>query len=301
MEQTKPVLVVGATGLLGTEICRQLKEAGKTVKALIRTTSDPAKLKGLQDLGIETVTGDIKDATSLQTAMADVRTVISTASSTLSRQPGDSIDSVDRQGQLNVVEAAKASGVMQFVFISFIEVPESFPLQDAKRAVEERLQQSGMTYTILRPTNFMEVWLGPALGFDATNHTATLYGQGSAKTSWIAVRDVAAFAVAALDNTYAHNRIVDLGGPEALSPIEVVRLFEQQTGTPFQIQYVPEEAIRAQKENAQDPLQQSFAALMLAYAQGCEVPMEETLKYIPVKLTSVNDYCNRVAGTVMMG
>jgi uncharacterized protein YbjT (DUF2867 family) len=300
MEQTKPILVIGATGLLGTEICRQLREASKDVKALVRTTSDPSKVKGLKDLGIETAAGDIKDVASLRSAMSGVSAVISTASSTLSRQPGDDIDTVDRQGQINAVEAAKASGVPHFVFISFIQIPESFPLQDAKRTVEAYLQQSAMTYTILRPTDFMEVWLGPALGFDAANQSATIYGQGSAKTSWIAVSDVAAFAVAALDNPYAHNRIIDLGGPEGLSPLEVVRHFEEQTGKPFKIQYVPEEAIRAQKENAQDPLQQSFTALMLAYAQGCEVPMDGTLKHIPVKLTSVKDYCNKVLGKVMV-
>jgi uncharacterized protein YbjT (DUF2867 family) len=208
---------------------------------------------------------------------------------------------VDLQGQLNVVEVAETSGVEQFVFISFIQIPELFPLQDAKRIVEERLQQSKMTYTILRPTDFMEVWLGPALGFDAANHRATIYGKGTAKTSWIAVRDVAAFAVAALDNPHAQNRIIDLGGPESLSPLEVVQLFEQQTGKAFQIQHVPEEAIRAQKESAQDPLQQSFAALMLAYAQGIEVPMTETLKHIPIKPTSVKDYCNQSVGAAVVG
>ena len=296
METVKPVMVVGATGKLGTEICRQLRTANKNVRALVRTTSNPATVHALHKMGIETRVGDIKDRASLDKAFAGVGTVISTVSSTMSRQEGDTIDSVDRQGQLNVVNAAAAAGVAQFVYISFLESPESFPLQDAKRAVEQCIQESNMRYTILRPTFFMEVWLGAHLGFDTANNRATIYGHGANKISWIATKDVAAFAVAALGNEAAYNRIIDLGGPEALSPLEVVRLFEAQNGEPFQIQYVPEEALRAQKENAQDPLQQSFAALMITYAGGAEVPMEELLSQLPVNLTSVSDYRDLLFG-----
>jgi uncharacterized protein YbjT (DUF2867 family) len=296
MEQTKPVMVVGATGFLGTEICRQLKAANKEIKALVRTTSDPEKVKALQDMGIQTALGDIKDTSSLEQAFTGVGAVISTVSSTLSRQEGDSIDTVDRQGQLNVVSAAEAAGVEPFIFISFLQSPEAFPLQDAKHAVEERLRQSNMTYTILRPTFFMEIWLSPPLGFDPANAKATIYGQGINKISWISLRDVAAFAVAALNNESARNSIINLGGREALSPLEVVHLFEQQTGKPFQLQYVPEEALRAQKKSATDSLQQSFAALMLTYAHGAEVPMEETLNAFSLSPLTVTQYSHVLLG-----
>ena len=56
-----------------------------------------------------------------------------------------------------------------------------------------------MTYTILRPTYFMDVWLGPALGFDVAGGRATVYGSGQARVSWIALGDVAQFAVEAVD------------------------------------------------------------------------------------------------------
>lgn len=290
-------MVVGATGFLGTEICRQLMAAGKEVKALVRTTSAPEKVKALHDMGIQTAIGDIKDASSLEQAFTGVSAVISTVSSTFSRQEGDSIDTVDRQGQLNVVAAAEAAGVEQFIFISFLQSPESFPLQDAKHAVEERLRQSKMSYTILRPTFFMEIWLSPYLGFDPANATATIYGQGVNKISWISLRDVAAFAVAALDKVVARNSIINLGGREALSPLEVVHIFEQQTGKPFQLQRVPEDDLRAQKESATDALQQSFAALMLTYAQGAEVPMEETWNLFSLTPLSVTTYGQVVLST----
>ena len=50
-----------------------------------------------------------------------------------------------------------------------------FPLSAAKRAAEERLKASGMTYTIVRANYFMEVWLSPALGFDYPNARARIY------------------------------------------------------------------------------------------------------------------------------
>ena len=100
MKPVKPVMVVGATGFLGTEICRQLRAANKKVMALVRVTSDLAKVQALHDMGIETREGDIKDRASLDRAFTGAGAIISTVSSTLSRQEGDNIDTVDRQGQL---------------------------------------------------------------------------------------------------------------------------------------------------------------------------------------------------------
>src|SRR5580765_7700679 len=171
-------LVVGATGLLGSHICALLADRGTPLKALTRNSSNADKVADLRKRGAEIVRGDLKDLQSLQAACRGVHTVISTASSTLSRQEGDSIDSVDRQGQLNLIEAAETAGVKHFVLISFPNADVDFPLQSAKRAVEERLRRGRMSYTILQPTFFMEVWLTPALGFDVANLTARIYGSG---------------------------------------------------------------------------------------------------------------------------
>jgi len=286
-------LVVGATGLLGTEICRLLAATGKSVRALARPTSDGSKVAQLEELGIEVVRGDLKDRSSLDAACRGVSAVISTASSTLSRQEGDSIQTVDLEGQLNLIDAARAANVNHFVLISFPHIDIEFPLQAAKRTVENHLKSSGLTYTILQPTDFMEVWLSPALGFDAANAKAQIYGSGENKISWVSYKDVAQFAVASLDNSEARNAVIELGGPEALSPLEVVEIFEEVGGRKFDVQHVPEEALEAQRESAGDPLQQSFAALMLFYARGSIIDMHETLRKFPLRLTTVRDYAQR--------
>src|SRR5580704_1985 len=194
------ILVAGSTGLVGGQICLDLAKADKAVRALVRSTSDRTKIDVLKSRCIELVEGDLKDRSTLDAACAGVLTVVSTASSTLSRQPGDTIETVDRDGELNLVEAAKAAGVRHFIFVSFPPFAEDFPLNKAKRAVEERLKASGMAYTILWPTFFEEVWLSPALGFDAANAKARVYGSGENKIRWISYFDVAAFAAACVDN-----------------------------------------------------------------------------------------------------
>ena len=285
------ILVAGATEFLGGEICRQLLERNIKVKGLVRTTSDANKVAQLKASGVETIVGDLKDKASLAKALNRVSAIISTVSSTLSRQEGDSIQTVDDEGQINLVDAAVNAGVSQFIFISFCELGEC-PLQTAKRKVETHIRESVLNFTILRATYFMDVLLSPALGFDYPNARATIYGDGNNKISWIAIKDVASFAVAALDNPAAHNKIIELGGPEALSPLEAVNIFEKAKGTKFALQFVPKEALEAQRNAASDPLSDSFATLMLGIANGSEIDMKNTMDVFPMRLTSVSDYAN---------
>ena len=289
-------LIVGATGMLGGELCRLFAAQGRRVRALTRASSDPAKVEGLKRAGIEIVGGDLKDRPSLEAACRGATLVVSTASSTIAREQHDSIESVDHQGQCDLVEIAERAGVRRFILISFPNVDVDFPLQTAKRAVEQRLRSGRMSYTILQPTFFMEIWLSPALGFDVEHATARIYGAGQNRISWISFRDVAKFAAASADSTQVVNATVKLGGPEALSPLEVVRLAEEATGRSFTVDHVPEEALRAQHAAAADPLQRSFAALMLYYARGDVIEMTETLSRLPVlPLKSVCEHLGAVA------
>jgi len=103
--------------------------------------------------------------------------------------------------------------------------------------------------------------------------------------------DVAQFAAGSLDNDRVKNVTLRLGGPEALSPLEVVHAIEAQTGKPFAVQQVPEEALRAQYDGATDSLQRSFAALLLYCASGDVIDTTEALRLIPVeRLESVRDH-----------
>jgi NADH dehydrogenase len=265
MERT---LVIGATGLLGSEVVRRLRAAGEPVRALVRRSSDAAKVRGLEQVGAETVEADLKQQSSLANALRGITRVVSTASSTLSRSEGDNIESVDREGQLAAVAEARAAGVRQFVLVSFPPTSIPFPLQEAKRAVEEALRTSGSPYTLMQPPHFWEVWCSPALGFDARAHKARIYGDGTAPMNWVSYLDVATAVVRSLGNARATGKTFTIGGPQPLSQLDIVRTFEQAGGQRFECEHIPLEGIRAQHAAATDPLEKSFAALMLVIASG---------------------------------
>lgn len=289
------ILVAGSTGFLGREICRRLLKAGHPVRALVRATSDPDTVRELRAMGAELVLGDLRDPVSLSRACAGATAAVSTATTTRTRQQGDGIEQTDQRGQLNLIDAAAAERVDRFVLVSHSgNIRSDDPLTRAKRAAEQRLRQSGIPFNILRPTMFMEAWLSPVLGFDFPNARATLYGDGNQPISWISQSDVAAFAVHCLEDPEARAEVLELGGPEALSPLQAVRIFEQASGRPFQVQTVPVEALQAQFQRAASTLERSFAALMLAYAAGDPVPMDNVLQRYPVRLRGVRDYARQV-------
>ena len=221
--------------------------------------------------------------------------VISTVSSTLSRQEGDNIQTVDQEGNLNLVAAAKESGVKQFIFISFRHKNATDnPLTEAKRSTEQAIISSGMKYTILQASNFMEIWLSPALGFNYKDHTAQIPGDGNQLISYVSYKDVAAFVVASVDNTGAKNKTLEIGGPEAISPAQVIKEFEKISKHPFIVNYIPVAALQQQADEATDYWQKIFSNLMIFYANGDAIDMKPVLERIPVKLHSVKDYAKTV-------
>src|SRR5687767_11122786 len=172
-------LVVGGTGLVGARVARMLRENGARVRLLARTRSGRAL--ALEQIGCEVFEGDLRQPDTLAAALAGTEVVISTASATMSQTPGDTVDSVDRDGNLALVARAEAADVKRFVFVSFPEQVEDFPLQSAKRALERRLLGStALTAVVLRSTFLMDVWLSPPLGFDYVDRRVRLYGSGEA-------------------------------------------------------------------------------------------------------------------------
>jgi uncharacterized protein YbjT (DUF2867 family) len=287
------ILVVGATGLVGGAICQKLADRGEKVRAIIRATSAKERVEALRSSGVELCIGDLKEPHSLAAACRGVEAVISTASSTLSRQPGDSLESVDATGQLNLVDAAKAASVSRFLFVSFRRPAGlPFPLGDAKEHVEQAIKS--LNFTIIQASFFMEVWFSQLLGFDYANATARLYGPGINPISWVSFRDVAEMCALGLRHRAADRKVIEFGGPEALSPLEVVARFQKISGKSFRVEHVPVPALLSQFHESSDPLQKSFAGLMLMYSRGDAIPMASVADTFRIKLASVNDYARSV-------
>ncbi len=232
------ILIVGASGRLGGAITHRLLEMGKAVRILTR--ENPA-YRPYVDAGAQPVTGDLKDRLSLDAACRGVDTVINTATAAERGGP-DSIESVDRGGASNLIEAARAAGVNRFIYISATGAGPNHPVPffSAKGHNEQQLRGSGMVYTILSPHFYMDVWLGVSVGIPLrAGQPVTLVGKGDHKHSFIAIQDVAAFAVAALDNPKARNEQLLLGGPEAISTLEIVNRVGKVLGRELPVNFVP--------------------------------------------------------------
>ena len=290
------ILVAGATGVLGSEIVRNLLARGEKVRAMTRKTSKPETVDRLRKAGAEIVVADLKEPASLAGPCKGVDAVISTVTSVTTAQPGDSFAATDGKGTISLVDAARKAGVKKFVFVSFDadHAPEA-PLPRAKRDAEEHLKKSGLDYTILHLSLFFETWLGPMLFADPVAGTARVYGAGTQKMRYIAVKDVAELAVQSLSRPFASKATISFGGPDAISQREAVQLFAEAFGKKFAVTEVPEAALEAQWKAAQDQLEKSFAALMLGIARGFDAGIEPPFKEFPMRMTSPREYVKRLA------
>jgi uncharacterized protein YbjT (DUF2867 family) len=244
------ILVAGATGRLGGMITRRLLEQGREVRILVRHNSPSEELakqgmatsaQSLIEAGAQPVYGDLKDRVSLDRACDGIETLITTANSAL-RGGEDTVQTVDLQGNRNLVDAARAARVGQFIFTSVLDadVNSPVPLFQAKAATEAYLRESGMPYTILGPDIFMEVWVGLVIGMPLqAGQPVTLVGEGCRLHSFISQADVAAFAVAAIGHPAAMNQSLSLGGPKALSWCDVVATFGRVLDREIAVNFAP--------------------------------------------------------------
>lgn len=235
----RPILVVGATGLLGSEICRLLRGSDHNVRGLVRPGSPREEF--LHRIGVETMQGDVKDVRSLERACRGASTVISTANAVRPRLPGDSIQSVDRDGQRALVDAARRGGVRKFIYVSVSpNLPRSTPLVRYKREIETAVRGSGMAWVIVQPAAYLETTLRPSSGFDAATGKVAVLGSGEAPVSYISIRDVAkAVAGIAGDHTEVTRTLLPMGGPETASVMDLVEAFEHDTGRRFHVVHAP--------------------------------------------------------------
>jgi NADH dehydrogenase len=291
------ILVVGATGRLGFEICHQLREAGAAVAGLVRSGSP--RLADLRGLGVECREGDLKNLDSLNKACDGIEVIVSTATAVVSRRSGDSLETVDRDGLMSLVTAARAAGAQRFVFVSVSPSMRPTYFVRIKRQVEETVRTSGMHWVVLQPTAFIEIWLSEQLGWDLRRGKARVVGTGTRKVSFISIGDVARFAVLAALDPRTTNRSLVLGGPEALSPIEVVELCQKVTGRTFRIQRVPVGMLRTMASLVRlfsRELSELMRLGVVSAEDGDVVDMTSILREFPMPLTSVRDYVSQATG-----
>jgi uncharacterized protein YbjT (DUF2867 family) len=265
------------------------------VRILVRRDSPSSQLvqqglatsaEELAEAGAQTVHGDLRDRASLDAALERIETVITTANSA-ARGGADNPQSVDLEGNRNLIEAAREAGVERFVFVSLLgaDPDHPSPFVRAKSQSEAALRESGMGYTIIAPTAFMEVWVAMVVGMPALQgRPVTLIGKGRRRHSFISNRDVAAFAVAAVDNPAARNEYLAIGGPEPLTWLDVVATYERMLDRPIPVEFV---GMGEPVPGLPGPMPEMLAG-METYDTAIE--MEETLRTFGVPLTTLETF-----------
>jgi uncharacterized protein YbjT (DUF2867 family) len=232
------VLIVGASGHLGRVIAGTLLAKGESVRVMSRKSE---RVVAWRHAGADVVEGDLLDHESIVGACTGVRKVVAAAHSILGRGRNASVH-VDFDGHRRLIDIAKASGVEHLVYLSVYghDSAELVPFFRMKRKVEEHLTRSGLSYTILRPTAFMDFHAHMLIGKPILEkRRVALIGTGENPRNFVATQDVAQIVVMALRDSSLANETLSVGGPANLTNMEVVRLYERLSGLKARVMKVP--------------------------------------------------------------
>lgn len=279
-------LVVGATGDLGSRITEKLLERGEKVRVLVRPQS---AYERLEEKGAEVCFGDLKDPSGFPACLRGIKTIHCTATST-QRGGADTIESVDRKGIGDLIEAADAAGVEHFVYVTATgaELDSPVPLFRAKAENEKRLEASSMRYAFLRPVLFMEAWIGTLISSQLQNgNKVQIIGDGHKKASFISLEDVAEVAVRAA-GSQQRNSVLPLSA-EALSYRDVIAQIEDVTGKSIEVETLePGQRIELVPAQMRDILTELMTGLALGPEMNFTTP--EVAEMFGIKFTTVKNF-----------
>jgi uncharacterized protein YbjT (DUF2867 family) len=213
------VLMIGATGKFASLVVPELKQRGATIRALVRdeSKSGAARQRGAD----ETMIGDLHDPHSLRAAAVGVDGVFHI-------NPAYAPDEADLG--VAMVEAARAVGVRKFVFSGVIH-PSISKMSNhaAKRPVEEAIYESGMEFTVLQPTMFMQTLGGSWSAVIESGRLSLPYSK-QVKASYVDYRDVAEVAALALTGDDLAYGTFELCAPGMVNRVELAAMMSEALG-----------------------------------------------------------------------
>lgn len=236
------ILVAGGTGRLGTRVVGLLQRRGLGVRVLTRDRSRAAHLHGP---GIEIIEGDVRDPVAVRLAVEGAHQMVS-AIQGFAGTRGQSPATVDRDGNHNLIEAARGAGVERFVLVSVRDAAPDHPmdLMRMKYVAEQELRSSGLAWTIIRPAAYMETWC-EVLGRPLLDKGKTrVFGAGRNPINWVSACDVARFVELAIVDSTMRGEVIEVGGPENLTMVDFVEVFRAETGSTGRVGGIPPLAMR---------------------------------------------------------
>ncbi|MGD1992073.1 MAG: SDR family oxidoreductase [Anaerolineae bacterium] len=289
------ILIVTGNSNLGSAVARRLLTQEHPVRGLVRS---PEKGEALRARGARIVIGDLREPASLSCACQGAEQVVAAAHSMLGRGR-DAAKFVDLQGHKDLIDAAVAAGVQHFVYTSIYPCDgfDCVPFVRMKQQVEQYLQTSGLPHTIVRPTAFMESHAEEFIGKPILETgKVSLFGQGDNPRNFVAVEDVAQIIVMALTDPALRGGVVDVGGPENLTNLDVVRLYERYAGRPAKVSHVPLPALQVLYRLLR-PFHPGISGIMqisiLVDTTDQTFDPSPTLDRFPIELSRLEDFVQR--------
>jgi uncharacterized protein YbjT (DUF2867 family) len=229
------LLIVGATGTLGRQIVLQALTKGYPVRCLVRNFR---KANFLKEWGAELIYGDLSIPETISPCFQGITAVIDASTSRPSDL--DIVKTVDWDGKLALIEAAKAAKVKRFIFCSTQNLDQfsNIPLMKMKQGIEIKLKQSQIPYTIFRLTGFYQ-GLIEQYAIPILENLPIWVTNENTCVSYMDTQDIAKFCLKALQLPKTGNRTFFLGGPKGWVSSEIINLCEQLAGQSAKVNQIP--------------------------------------------------------------
>nr|YP_010208497.1 hypothetical protein Ycf39 [Pseudo-nitzschia simulans]UBA15790.1 hypothetical protein Ycf39 [Pseudo-nitzschia sp.] len=229
------LLIIGGTGTLGRQMVLQALMKGYPVRCMVRNFR---KANFLKEWGVELVYGDLTKPETLPPCFKGITAVID--ASTSRPDEFESLKTVDWDGKIALIEAAKAANIQRFIFFSAqnVEQFDNIPLMKLKYGIEQKLAESTVPYTIFRLTGFyqglIEQYAIPILEnlpIWVTNENTSI--------AYMDTQDIAKFTMRSLQIPQTINQTFFLSGLKSWVSSEIITLCEQLAGQTARVQRVP--------------------------------------------------------------
>lgn len=237
------ITIAGGSGNLGTALVPLLAARGLEIRVLTR---DPVRAARVLPAGVGIVSADVRDPDAVDRAIAGSQTVISAITGFGGRNAAGA-GAIDRDGNLNLIAAARAHGVAHFILVSVAQAAADHPIElfRMKFAAEKALRASGLPWTIIRPTAYMETWVGLVGGPLLESGKTRIFGTGNNPINFVSARDVAALVDLAATEPVLRGEVLEIGGPENVTLNQLESRFEASTGRTGVISHAPVPMMRA--------------------------------------------------------
>lgn len=215
----KKITVIGATGMIGTPVTKELVKAGFEVTAFVRNIE---KEKHIFPSGVTFFKGDLKNKVEISEAIKDADAVYISISSS----PNDKENEFNPEmgGIDNIIDALKTSAVKQVGFLSSFlarNYKGDWWVMNAKKQAIQKIKNSAIPYTIFYPANFMQNFNGGMRDGKKVN----IIGTSNEKSWWIDAEDFGKQVANAFKTEKSLNREYSVQGLQPLTTTEATEIF----------------------------------------------------------------------------